>query len=117
MLLSFGTSWRCPTSSGSHGDPCASETVGDGLWVDPELVGDVGQRRSGRVQLGGFPEDVVAPSRLFAVARDTVAVEVAGDGRSVDAELDGELADGGPGPVCVDEVVDVGGGEASLGRV
>ena len=42
--------------------------------------------------------------RLFAVARDTVAVEVGGHGGSVDAELDGELADGGTGPVGLDEV-------------
>ena len=46
-----------------------------------------------------------------------MAVEVAGHGGSVDAEVDGELADGGAGPVGLNEVVDVGGGEASLGRV
>jgi hypothetical protein len=51
------------------------------------------------------------------VARDTVAVEVACHGGAVDAELDGELVDGGAGPVCLNEVVDVGGGQASLGRV
>jgi len=35
----------------------------------------------------------------------------------MDAELEGELADGGPGPVRLDEVVDGGGGEAALSRV
>jgi len=108
---------RCPASSGSHDDAGASEAVGDGLCVDPELVGDVGQRQSGRIHLGGFPEDVVVPYGQFAVARDTVAVEVAGDGPSVDAELDGELVDGGTRSVGIEKVVDVGGGETSLGRV
>jgi hypothetical protein len=51
------------------------------------------------------------------VARDTVAVEVAGDGCSVDAELDGELVDGGACSVGIKKFVEVGGGEASLGRV
>ena len=51
------------------------------------------------------------------MAWDAVAVEVAADGGSVDAELDGELADGGTGLVGLNKVVDVGGGEASLGRV
>ena len=46
-----------------------------------------------------------------------MAVEVAGHGGAVDAELDGELADGGAGPVGLDDVVDRGGGEAPLGRV
>ena len=80
-------------------------------------MGDVGQRRSGRVELGCLLEDDGVPCRLFAVARDTVAVEVAGDGGSVDAEVDGELADGGAGLLGLNEVVDVGGGEASLGWV
>ena len=44
-------------------------------------------------------------------------VEVAGGGGSVDAELGGELAEGGAGLIRRDQVVDVGGGEASLGRV
>ena len=51
------------------------------------------------------------------MARDTQAVEVGGDGGSMDAEIDGELADGGAGLIRRDQVVDVGGGEASLGRV
>ena len=80
-------------------------------------MGDLGQRQSGRVELGCLLEGLVVPCRLFAVARDTVAVEVAGDGGAIDVELDGELVDGGAGLVCVDEVVDVGGGEAPLGRV
>ena len=42
---------------------------------------------------------------------------MAGDRGAMDAELDGELADGGAGLVGRNEVVDVGGGEASLGRV
>jgi hypothetical protein len=46
-----------------------------------------------------------------------VAVEVAGHGGAVDVELDGELADGGASLVGLNEVVDVGGGEAALGRV
>jgi hypothetical protein len=46
-----------------------------------------------------------------------VAVEVAGDGGAVDAELNGELADGGACLAGLNEVVDVGGGEAALGRV
>ena len=41
-----------------------------------------------------MPEDLVVPRRLFVVASDTVAVEVAGHGGAVDAELDGKLADG-----------------------
>jgi hypothetical protein len=36
---------------------------------------------------------------------------------AVDAELGGELADGGAGLIHRDQIVDVGGGEASLGRV
>jgi hypothetical protein len=46
-----------------------------------------------------------------------VAVEVAGNGGAVDAELDSESAHGGAGPVGSDQVIDVVGGEASLGRV
>ena len=46
-----------------------------------------------------------------------MAVEVADDGGAVDVELDGELADGGASLVGLNEVVDVGGGEAALGRV
>ena len=73
--------------------------------------------RSGRVELGRLGEDLFVSCRLFAMARDTAAVQVAGDGGSVDAEVDGELADGRAFLVGLDEVVDVGGGEASLGRV
>jgi hypothetical protein len=51
------------------------------------------------------------------VARDLVAVEVGGDGGAVDAVVGWELAEGGAGLVGRDEVVDCGGGEASLGRV
>ncbi|WP_394935558.1 hypothetical protein [uncultured Ilumatobacter sp.] len=58
-----------------------------------------------------------AASGLFTVARDAVAVEVAGDGGSVDAELHGELGDGGARSVGIKKVVEIGGGEASLGRV
>jgi hypothetical protein len=39
-----GLNMRRPTSAGSHGDACASESVGDRLCVDPELVSDVGKR-------------------------------------------------------------------------
>ena len=94
--------------------------VGSGwrrLCVDPELLADVGKRSSGYVQLRRFLEGPVVPCRLFAVARDTVAVEVVGHGGSVDAELDGKSADGGTGLIGRKEVIDVGGGEASLGRV
>ena len=58
-----------------------------------------------------------AASGLFAVARDTLAVEVGGDGGAMDAELGGELVDGGACSVGIKKVVEVGGGEASLGRV
>lgn len=102
---------------GSHGDACASESVRNGLSVDTELVGDRCERGSGRIELGCLREDLVVSCGLLTVARDTVPVKVAGDGRSVDAELVGELADGGAGLVCLDEVVEIGGGEASLGRV
>jgi len=51
------------------------------------------------------------------VARNTFAVEVGGDGGAVDPQLDGESADRGTSPVGLDEVVDVGSGKASLGRV
>jgi hypothetical protein len=87
------------------------------LCVDTEPVGNVSQRQSGRVELGRLGEDLVVPCRLFAVARDTAAVQVAGDGGSVDAELDGESADGGACLIGLDEVDDGGRGEASLGRV
>ena len=107
---------RAPTAAGSDEDPCSSESVRDSLCVDPELVGDVGERRSGCIQLRRFVEDLVVPCSPFAVG-GTVAVEVAGDGGSMDAELDGEVADGGAALVGLDEVVDVGGGEASLGWV
>ena len=70
-------------------------------------MGDVGQRRSGRVRLGRFPEDAVVPYGQFAVAGDTVAVEVAGDGRSVDIELDGELVDGGACSVGLKKVIEL----------
>ena len=80
---------RAPTSSRSHGDACEPESVGDGLCVDPEPLGDVGKRPSARVLLGSFLQDLVVPCRLFATARDTVAVEVAGHGGAVDVELDG----------------------------
>jgi len=113
----FGVNTRRPAASWSHGDACATEPVRNGLCVDPELVGDVGQRHSGRVELYCLREGRVVPCRLFAVARDTVAVEVAGDGRSVDAELDGELVDGDAALVGIKKVVEVGGGETSLGRV
>ena len=98
-------------------DDGPAEAVGNGLRVDPEAVGDGGQRQSGGVQLRRFVEGLVVPCGLFAVAWDAVAVEVAADGGSVDAELDGKLADGGAGLVGLNKVVDVGGGEASLGRV
>jgi len=61
-------------------------------------------------------EDLVVPRGLFAVVRDTVAVEVAGHGGSVDAELDGELGEGGADLVGLNAVDDGGGGEAPLGR-
>jgi hypothetical protein len=51
------------------------------------------------------------------VARDLVAVEVGGDRGPVDAELGSEMPDRGAGSVGRDEVVDIGGGEPSLGRV
>jgi hypothetical protein len=51
------------------------------------------------------------------VSWDVVLVEVRGDGGAVDAVLKGELGDRRAGSVLVDEVVDVGGGEASLSRV
>ena len=108
---------RWPTAARTNRDSGAVESVGDGLCVDSELVGDVGQRPTGRVELGCSGEDLVVPCRLFAVARDAVAVEVAGHGGSVDAELDGELVDGGASLVGANEVVEVGGGETSLGRV
>ena len=94
-----------------------SEAVGNGLCVDPELIGDVCQRPSGRVDLGCLVEDLDVPRPLLVVASDTVTVEVAGHGGAVDAELGGELADGGAGLRRRDQVVDVGGGEASLGSV
>ena len=40
-----------------------------------------------------------------------------GDGGAGDAEIDGELVVGGAALVGLDEVDDVGGGEAPLGRV
>ena len=76
-----------------------------------------GQRESGCVEIRGVSEDLVVPCRLFAVPRDAVAVEVGGDRGSVDAEFDGEFVDRGASPIGVNESVDAGGGEASLGRV
>lgn len=108
---------RLRAASRPDRDDGPAEAVGNGLRVDPEAVGDGGQRQSGCVEVGCLPEDLVVPCRLFAVARDAVAVEVAGDRGSMDAELHGELADGGACLVGLNEVVDVGGGEASLGRV
>lgn len=111
------TTARVPASPLSHGVARASEAVGDGLCVDPEPVGNFGQRRSGRVELGRSCEVLVVPCRLFTMAWNTVAVEVAGNGGAVDTELGRELADRGASSIGLDEVVDVGGGEASLGRV
>jgi hypothetical protein len=51
------------------------------------------------------------------MARDTVSVEVFGDGGAVDAVVGSQLADRGACLIGSDQVVDVGGGEASLGRV
>jgi hypothetical protein len=116
-VVLLGVNARAPTSSRPHGDSRSSESVGDGLRVDSESVGDVGQRQSGRVQLGGFLEGLIVPDGLFVVAWDAAAVEVGGHGGAVDVELRGELADGGADLVGRDEVVDVGGGEASLRRV
>ena len=62
-------------------------------------------------------EGSVVPCSLFTAARDAVAVEVACHGGSMDAEVDGELADGGTGLVGLNEGIDIGRGEASLGRV
>ena len=96
------------------------EAIGDGLrgWrVDPEPGGDIGERKPGGVQLGRMREGVVVPGRSFLVSWNVVAVEVGGDGGAMDAVQGGELADGGAGSVGGDEVVDVGGGEASLGGV
>ena len=98
-------------------DACSSESVRNGLCVHSEMAGDLGKRRSGYMQLRRGVEDLVVPCGLLAVARDTVAVKVAGHGGSVDAELDAEFLDGDAGPAGINEVVDVGGGEASLGRV
>jgi len=89
----------------------------DGLCVDPKLVGDVGQRQSGHIELGCVVEGVVVPGGLFALARHIVSVEVGGDGGAMDSEVGGQLADGGAGSVVGDEVVDVAGGETSLGGV
>jgi hypothetical protein len=95
----------------------ASESVRNRLSVDSELAGNVGQRHSGRIQLRRFLEGSVVPSRVLPVARDPVAVEVPCDRGAVDAVVGGQLAAGGAYLVGRDEVVDVGGGEASLGRV
>jgi hypothetical protein len=108
---------RPPASSGTHGDACASEAVGDGLCVDPELGAHVGQRQPGRVHFGGFCEGVVVPGALFAMAGDLAAVEVGGDGCAVDANISRELTDARAPSVGLNGVVDVGRGEASLGRV
>jgi hypothetical protein len=51
------------------------------------------------------------------VARYTFAVEVFADGGAMDAEVGSELVDRGAVLVGRDEVVDLGGGEASLWRV
>jgi len=48
---------------------------------------------------------------------DSRSSEAVGDGGAVDPELGGESADRGAALIGSDEVVDVGGGEASLGRV
>ena len=49
--------------------------------------------------------------------RDLMAVEVSRDRGAVDAELGSELVDGGACSVGIKEVVELGGGETSLGRV
>ena len=46
-----------------------------------------------------------------------MAVQVGSNGRAMDAETSRQLADARTRSVGVNEVVDVGGGEASLGRV
>jgi len=106
-----------PASSASHGDACAPEAVGDGLRVDPEPIGNIGQRQSGCVQLSGLAQRIVVPDGRFATTRDTLAVEMGRDRGPVDAELDGEFVDGGASSIGLNESVDAGGGEASLGRV
>jgi hypothetical protein len=101
----------------SNGDICSSESVGDGVRVDSKPFGDVGQRQPARIHVGGLSEDAVVPGGLFVMARDPMAVEVGGDRGAVDAEVYSRLADGGASFVGRDQVVDVSGGEASLGRV
>lgn len=113
----LGANAGAPASSGSHGDSRSPESVGDGLRVDPELIGDVDQGQPGRVQPGCLLEGVDVPGGLFAVAGGAVAVEVGGDGGAVDAEVGSELADRGACLVGHDEFVDVGTGEAPLGGV
>jgi hypothetical protein len=80
-------------------------------------VGDAGKRQSCCIKLGRFLEVVVVPCGLLAVAGDALAVEVVGDGGPVDVVFEREFAHGGAGSVGLNEVVDVGGGKASLGRV
>ena len=52
------------------------------MRVESELVGDLGKRRSGCMQLRRVVQDLVVSCRLLAVARDTDAVELAGHGGS-----------------------------------
>jgi hypothetical protein len=77
----------------------------------------VGERRSGCIHLRRFVEDLVVPCRLFAVARDTATVEVGSHCGSVDTEASSELADARAGQVGINDVVDIGGGEAPQWRV
>ena len=108
----------CPLGI-EHADPGGVEPLDPLLQIDP--VGGHGLAGVASQEPGDRPlhflANGVVPCGPFALARDTVPVEVAGHGGSVDAELDGELADGGAGWVGLDEVADVGGGEASLRRV
>ena len=106
-----------PSSTGADGQPGPVEPVGDGLWADAVPGRDDSERESGCVQLGRFVEGVVVPGALFVVARYLVTIKVSGDGGAMDADVSGQLADGGAGAVGGDQVVDVAGGEASLGGV
>jgi len=68
-----------PASSASFGDAFVPEAVGVGLRVDPEPIGNTGQRQSDCLQLSGLAQRTIVPDGGFATTRDTLAVEVARD--------------------------------------
>jgi hypothetical protein len=106
-----------PSPAGANGDSGSAESIGDGLWVDAVSGRDGGERKPAGVQVGRVSEDLAGPFSLRVVALNVLAVERCRNGGTMDTAPIGELIDHCARAVGGDELVDIGGREASLDGV